>query len=69
MFKIDNCRYQIDGAALRTARKDLGIDQDIFAGRCGWSPAYQCRIESGDVEIVNEKTKNIIERVLREASP
>lgn len=65
MFKLKDQRYAVDGSALRDERKRLGVKVSVFADACGWSAAYQYKLERGEIETVSESTKCVIECTLR----
>ena len=65
MFKLHDQRYTVDGAKLRRARMKKGYTQSQFAYICGWSGAYQWKLEAGRVETIGEATKNIIALVFK----
>jgi len=55
-------RFYINNGALRDARLKLMLTQEQFAVKCGWSAAYQWKLENV-IDEVNEFTKKQIEKL------
>lgn len=69
VFKLCDRRFQLDSEALRARRQAAGASQTEFAVMCGWSSAYQCRLENAWCDRpleVSESTALIVDGVLRE---
>ena len=54
-------RFEFDGWILFTLREKVGVGQEAFAVRCGWSKSYQDQIEHGIMKTLPlEKIEMII---------
>lgn len=69
VFKLCDKRYVLDSAALRERRMATHATQTEFASMCGWSSAYQCRLENARYTVpieVCESTAHTVDSVLTE---
>lgn len=69
VFRLCDKRYTLDSDALRARREATHTSQTEFARMCGWSSAYQCRLENArrDAPVeVCESTVHIVDGVLME---
>jgi len=65
MFILRDKRYEVDGRELMRKRlKHNGCTLERFAYLCGWTSAYQWKLENGAVKTVCEEAKNLIEGAL-----
>ena len=64
LFSVYEIRYTINATKLRRLRKRLALKQSSFAGACGWSRAYQAKLENGSVVSVTEATAAVISAVV-----
>lgn len=46
ILKIHQCiTYDFEGTDLTKAREELGLTEEEFANKCGWSQQYQSQLE------------------------
>ena len=57
--------YQVDGTAIRTRRKELGLSRDTCAARAGISGPYLSQLETGARRDMRPPTYKRLRTVLR----
>ena len=59
---ITESRYHktLNSTELIKRRESLGVSQAEFAEQCGWSPAYQCKLESPNLHEIGIKVADKI---------
>jgi len=57
-------RFLLTGKELRALRRERGLSQNAFAAWCGWSRAYQSKLERATVTEVSQETLKKIEAAL-----
>lgn len=53
-------RVAINHTAIKHLRKALGISSNQFAAKCGWSQAYQTKLENGNVKTISIESRNAL---------
>lgn len=58
-------RWKVDSGLLRKVRVASGLSQAAVAELCGWSQAYQSKLESGAVETIQRQQRDILLKALK----
>lgn len=60
LFHVVSQRFGVNGPRLRQLRERRGLSMREFASRCGWSHAWQGRMERDSLVVNSHTVKTII---------